>query len=81
MLLEARDGGSPSLSSQILVVVQVMDENDQVPAFLSGNYSYSIPEGQAVGEVLGRVETIDTDTGVKINHMYVYLCCYVCVCV
>ena len=56
-----------------------MDENDQVPAFLSGNYSYSIPEGQAVGEVLGRVETIDTDTGVKINHMYVYLCCYVCV--
>ena len=55
-----------------------MDENDQVPTFLSGNYSYSIPEGEPVGEVLGRVQALDTDSGVKINHMYKCVVVYVC---
>ncbi|KAI6661225.1 protocadherin Fat 4-like [Oopsacas minuta] len=70
LILVAEDGGSPPMKSQLSVIVQILDVNDQIPKFLSGNYSYSIPEGSDVGEVLGRVQAIDTDTGLGGRVLY-----------
>ena len=59
----AKDGGSPPRHTEHSVIVQILDANDQIPTFLSSNYSYSIPEGSPFGSLLGRVQATDTDTG------------------
>ena len=57
----AADRGIPSLTSTALVVVMVLDNNDNVPAFSSPVYFAFLPENSLAGTVAVRVSASDRD--------------------
>ncbi|XP_012946811.1 protocadherin-9 [Aplysia californica] len=58
----AEDEGNPSMSSEVPVVITVLDENDNFPRVPVG-YSLSVRENMPVGTLVGRIEAIDPDEG------------------
>lgn len=44
LVVQARDMGTPSLSSEVLVTVYVQDVNDHSPQFEQDEYTRSVPE-------------------------------------
>lgn len=48
--VQANDGGTPSLSSHVIVAINVTDENDNVPTFNQKEYSAVIRENAQIGE-------------------------------
>ena len=48
--VQANDGGSPSLSSHVIVAINVTDENDNVPTFNQKEYSAVVRENAQIGE-------------------------------
>ena len=53
----------PATPNEIEVIVQVLDENDNVPVFTQDSYSFSIPEGRHEGSNVGIIEANDIDSG------------------
>ncbi|KAK6975336.1 cadherin-related tumor suppressor, partial [Biomphalaria glabrata] len=63
VLIEAKDGGTPSRSSQQTLVVQVTDANDNAPIFTNAEYRKTVDEDVAVGTSVLRVLATDKDIG------------------
>lgn len=61
LLVEARDGGSPSLSSVTSVDIEVLDFNDHAPFFQHNTYQVSVCEDIPVGSVLLTLLAQDQD--------------------
>ncbi|XP_068021768.1 protocadherin gamma-B4-like [Melanerpes formicivorus] len=61
--LVARDRGSPALSSQAALVLEVSDVNDNVPVFEEEVYSAYVAENNAAGASVLRVQARDADVG------------------
>ena len=59
----ASDGGNPSLSSNTVLTVTVIDVNDNAPSFLQSSYSFVIPENEPAGSVVGEFVAMDIDQG------------------
>ena len=59
----ARDAGSPSRSSSLLVGVSVLDVNDNSPRFVQQDYVIDVLENVAMETVVGRVQAEDGDAG------------------
>ncbi|XP_066507605.1 protocadherin beta-16-like [Hoplias malabaricus] len=65
----ARDGGSPPLSSEVLVTVSVQDQNDNAPQVLypvqSGGsvVAEMVPRSADVGYLVTKVVAVDVDSG------------------
>ena len=59
----AFDRLNPSLFSDIIVTVTVLDANDQAPEFLAPVYEFAVPEDAAPGTFVGFVHAVDRDTG------------------
>ena len=59
----ARDGGSPSRSSTVSVVVHVVDENDNAPKFSNDTFSFYLPENEPPDSYVGRMTATDRDIG------------------
>ena len=57
--VQANDGGTPSLSSHVIVAINVTDANDNVPTFNQKEYSAVIRENAQIGEKV--IEIIATD--------------------
>jgi len=55
LVVQARDMGTPSLSSEILVTVYVQDVNDHAPQFEQNEYTRSIPEDMQGGSSILQV--------------------------
>jgi len=53
--VEARDGGTPSLSSTCVVRVLIVDANDNRPTFTQPNYTAIVREDVAVNTSLLQV--------------------------
>lgn len=66
----ATDGGSPSLSSERVISIVVMDVNDNPPTFIQKEYNANILENQPVGVFVMKVTAQDVDHGSngKINY-------------
>lgn len=58
----AADSGSPSLSSTARVIIDVIDENDNMPRVPNGYY-LTVPENRPPGTVVGEIRAIDPDEG------------------
>lgn len=58
----AEDGGTPPRSDQVTVTIQVVNENDRVPVFLSLTYNASIVENSGTGALVVQVEAKDDDS-------------------
>ncbi|XP_066833359.1 protocadherin alpha-2-like [Anser cygnoides] len=63
LLLTARDGGRPSLTGTVELVVSVLDANDNAPQFNQSVYKVQVLESAAEGTLLARVCATDPDEG------------------
>ena len=64
MVIRAQDAGAVPLSSSANILIEVNDIQDQVPVFLNGPYSVSIPENVPTGTTIFEVKVRDGDTGI-----------------
>ncbi|XP_046523326.1 protocadherin gamma-A1-like [Equus quagga] len=63
LLLTASDGGNPVRSGTLRICVQVVDANDNPPAFTQEQYHVSVPENVPLGTCLLIVKATDPDEG------------------
>ncbi|XP_032559255.1 protocadherin alpha-2-like [Chiroxiphia lanceolata] len=63
LLLTASDGGRPSLTGTMELVISVLDANDNAPQFNQSVYKVQLPESAAVGTLVARVNATDADEG------------------
>ncbi|XP_030648412.1 protocadherin-16 [Chanos chanos] len=61
VIIEARDGGTPALSSIATVQVQLTDVNDNVPMFHQSEYRATVSEDQLPGATILTLEAVDGD--------------------
>ncbi|XP_056267779.1 protocadherin Fat 3 [Pseudoliparis swirei] len=65
LTVEARDGGTPPLSTATTVTVELMDVNDNAPAFSQGVYNVLVSEDASFGQTITRVLAEDLDSQVN----------------
>ncbi|RXM30515.1 Protocadherin-16 [Acipenser ruthenus] len=70
LTIEARDHGTPQLSSIASVVVKVLDVNDNNPMFKEGAYTIDISEDAPIGTLVLDITATDADDGT--NGMVLY---------
>ncbi|XP_066053680.1 protocadherin alpha-6-like [Chamaea fasciata] len=63
LVLSASDGGRPSLTGEMELVISVLDANDNAPKFNQSVYKVQLPESTSVGTLVGRVNATDPDLG------------------
>ena len=68
--IEARDKGTPSLSTKVPVHVDVLDQNDVTPAFTQNPYNCQITENSAGNSFVCLVQASDNDKGLNGSVMY-----------
>lgn len=61
--VKAMDGGTPPLSSNVQIRINILDENDCVPDFGSVLYSVNINENISPGTSVLQVKAVDNDWG------------------
>uniref|UniRef100_A0A8C9TP09 Protocadherin-16 n=1 Tax=Scleropages formosus TaxID=113540 RepID=A0A8C9TP09_SCLFO len=61
VVIEARDGGTPALSSVTTVQVHLSDVNDNAPTFHQSEYRATISEDILPGATILTLEAVDTD--------------------
>uniref|UniRef100_A0A1B0CCE9 Putative cadherin egf lag seven-pass g-type receptor n=1 Tax=Lutzomyia longipalpis TaxID=7200 RepID=A0A1B0CCE9_LUTLO len=71
LTVNAKDGGIPSLSARVPVVVYLHDVNDHAPQFQHAYYRRSIPEDLPSGSSILEVKASDKD-GSSPNNVVVY---------
>ncbi|KAF7991481.1 hypothetical protein HCN44_008793 [Aphidius gifuensis] len=65
LLIEANDGGIPSLRSQLNVTIIIQDVNDNPPVFNQTRYTASIAENATIGTSVLQVNASDADIGIN----------------
>ncbi|NWI72015.1 PCDAD protein, partial [Dryoscopus gambensis] len=70
LVLTASDGGRPSLSGTMELVISVLDVNDNAPEFNQSLYKVQLPESAAVGTLVARVNATDPDEGSNKEFSY-----------
>ena len=66
--IQARDSGSPSLTSNTYLEVNVQDVNDNPPTFDRAVYEFYVAEFRGSGQFLGKVQAVDLDD-VSLNKL------------
>ena len=69
LIIEATDG---IFSSSVNVTVDVLDQNDLGPIFLSPSYSATINESLRIGTRVLQVRAVDGDSGINAEIEYLY---------
>lgn len=69
LLVRAQDLGTPSLSSDVLVTIHVLDMNDHAPTFEHTRYERSVPEDLAPGSSVLQVQAWDGDASSPNNDV------------
>ncbi|XP_053812882.1 LOW QUALITY PROTEIN: protocadherin alpha-13-like [Vidua chalybeata] len=65
LVLTASDGGRPSLTGTMELVISVLDTNDNAPQFNQSVYKVQLPENATEGTLVARVNATDADEGVN----------------
>lgn len=65
LVIEAIDGGIPSLRTHLNVNITIQDVNDNPPIFNQTRYTVSIPENSTIGTSIIRVNATDADIGLN----------------
>lgn len=69
LTIKSSDKGSPSQSTSVKVIINILDENDNAPRF-SQIFSAHVPENSPLGYTVTRVTTSDEDIGVNAVSRY-----------
>ncbi|NWS11568.1 PCDAD protein, partial [Pachyramphus minor] len=70
LLLTASDGGRPSLTGTMELVISVLDVNDNAPQFNQSVYNVVLPEDAIEGTLVVRVNATDLDLGIYGEVIY-----------
>ncbi|XP_054372454.1 protocadherin alpha-13-like [Molothrus ater] len=70
LVLTATDGGRPSLTGTMELVISVLDANDNAPQFNQSVYKVQLPESAEVGTLVTRVNATDADEGINSEVTY-----------
>ncbi|XP_068062427.1 protocadherin alpha-2-like [Anomalospiza imberbis] len=70
LVLTATDGGRPSLTGTMELVISVLDINDNAPQFNQSVYKVQLLESAAVGTLVTRVNATDADEGINNEVTY-----------
>ncbi|CAD5218600.1 unnamed protein product [Bursaphelenchus okinawaensis] len=64
LLVRAKDGGQPAMSTTVHVTVNIVDVNDHAPTFLGATmHEINVEENLPAGRELGRLFAMDEDSG------------------
>ncbi|KAM3963659.1 dachsous cadherin-related 1 [Aphomia sociella] len=63
LVISARDAGSPVLSANLTLAVDVQDVNDNPPVFEHDAYTANVLESEAVNTKVLEIQAVDKDTG------------------
>ncbi|XP_039934490.1 protocadherin alpha-2-like [Hirundo rustica] len=63
LVLTASDGGRPSLTGTMELLISVLDANDNAPQFNQSVYKVQLPENATEGTLVARVNATDADLG------------------
>ncbi|XP_065325984.1 protocadherin alpha-8-like isoform X26 [Pelmatolapia mariae] len=63
LILRALDGGKPPKSGDMNILVNVLDINDNAPAFPKHDYSFTLSENIPLGTIVVQVNATDLDDG------------------
>uniref|UniRef100_A0A8C2V2H2 Protocadherin Fat 4 n=1 Tax=Chinchilla lanigera TaxID=34839 RepID=A0A8C2V2H2_CHILA len=69
LTIKSSDKGSPSQSTSVKVIINILDENDNAPRF-SQIFSAHVPENSPLGYIVTRVTTSDEDIGANAISRY-----------
>ncbi|KAM7007642.1 protocadherin alpha-6-like [Passerculus sandwichensis] len=70
LVLTATDGGRPSLTGTLELVISVLDVNDNMPQFNQSVYKVQLPENAERGTLVIRLNATDLDEGANSNISY-----------
>ncbi|XP_066416377.1 protocadherin alpha-2-like isoform X6 [Molothrus aeneus] len=70
LVLTASDGGRPSLTGTMELVISVLDANDNPPQFNQSVYKVQLPENATEGTLVVRVNATDPDEGSNKEFSY-----------
>lgn len=65
--VRATDSGSPPLSTETTITIEIMDENDNLPRFEKEKYEMNVNEDEKEGMVIGKVREREGRKGQKKN--------------
>lgn len=63
LVVTATDGGTPARSSNLILTVDILDQNDNPPSITNPMPTYSIVENIGVGALVGVIDATDDDSG------------------
>ena len=70
LVVFAVDGGTPSLSAQVMVMLAVQDANDNAPMFTEAEVEVDLPENTPPSTTVAVLTAQDSDTGVNAEVCY-----------
>ncbi|XP_063024419.1 protocadherin alpha-6-like isoform X2 [Melospiza melodia melodia] len=70
LVLTATDGGRPSLTGTMELVISVLDANDNAPQFNQSVYKVQLPENAEHGTLVIKLNATDLDEGSNSNISY-----------
>ncbi|XP_063024584.1 protocadherin alpha-2-like isoform X3 [Melospiza melodia melodia] len=70
LVLTATDGGRPSLTGTMDLVISVLDANDNAPQFNQSVYKVQVPENTTPGTVFFQLTATDNDEGINQEIYY-----------
>ncbi|XP_075020911.1 protocadherin alpha-2-like [Calonectris borealis] len=70
LVLTASDGGRPSLTGTMELVISVLDANDNAPQFNQSVYKVQLLESAAEGTLVARLNATDPDEGLSKEFSY-----------
>ncbi|XP_061581267.1 protocadherin alpha-5-like isoform X19 [Cololabis saira] len=73
LVLTAVDGGKPHRSGTLLITVNVLDANDNTPAFSKSLYKVHISENTARGTMVMKLNATDLDEGINSKIIYSFI--------
>ncbi|XP_063269434.1 protocadherin alpha-8-like isoform X3 [Prinia subflava] len=72
LVLTASDGGRPSLTGTMELVISVLDANDNPPKFNQSVYKVKALEGSEIGTLLVTLNATDPDEGINSDITYLF---------
>ncbi|NXO12015.1 PCDA2 protein, partial [Oriolus oriolus] len=72
LVLTATDGGRPSLTGTMELVISVLDANDNAPQFNQTVYKVKVLEGSELGTQLVTLSATDPDEGINSDIIYLF---------
>lgn len=64
------DGGNPKRSTEVPVIIHVIDENDNNPQFVNATFTFSIAENEPIDSFVGKLMATDRDIGRNAELIY-----------